>query len=86
MTVGNIARIGVALLMLAGCGRQPDAAMWECQLEAQKGNAGKSAEAATERGWAIDACMEQRGYRLDFANRSCQQGSVQAGCYQPRNP
>ncbi len=69
------------VLLLSGCGRNPDEAMWECQLMVQKGNAGKSAEAVAERSRDIEVCMEGRGYRLDIANRSCQSGSVRSACY-----
>ncbi len=77
---------GMFLLILAstGCSKNLDSAMWECQLEAQKGNAGKSAEAAQERGRDITACMEARGYRLDTSKRSCQEGAVSSQCYLPR--
>jgi len=69
------------ILALAGCSGNLDAAMWECQLEVQKGNAGKSAEANAERGRAIEACMLERGYRLDSEKSSCQPGSVSSACY-----
>ncbi len=77
---------GILMLVLAltGCSKNLDSAMWECQLEAQKGNAGKSAEAAQERGRDITACMEARGYRLDTSKRSCQEGAVSSQCYLPR--
>jgi hypothetical protein len=73
--------IVVPLLLLAGCGGNPDAQMWECQLEVQKGNAGKSADAAAERASAIESCMRGRGYHLDAGNPSCQSGSVTSACY-----
>jgi hypothetical protein len=47
----------------------------------QKGNAGKSADAAEERGHAVEACMRARGYRLDSAKPTCRQGSVTSTCY-----
>jgi hypothetical protein len=77
---------GILLLALSliGCSKSLDSAMWACQLDVQKGNAGKSAEAATERGREITACMEARGYRLDTAQRSCQEGAVTSGCYLSR--
>jgi hypothetical protein len=75
------ARIFLALLVLAGCGGNLDSEMWNCQLEAQKGNAGKSAEAAEERGHAVESCMRARGYRLDVAKASCRQGSLNSTCY-----
>lgn len=75
------ARIVLALLVLAGCEGNLDAQMWDCQFEAQKGNAGKSVEAAEERGHAVESCMRARGYRLDGAKASCRQGSVTSACY-----
>ncbi len=75
------ARMVLALLMLTGCEGNLDSVMWDCQLEVQKGNAGKSAEAAEERGHSVEACMRVRGYRLDGAKASCRQGSVTSTCY-----
>ena len=75
------ARIVLVLLVLAGCEGNLDAVMWDCQLEVQKGNAGKSVEAAEERGHAVESCMCARGYRLDGAKPSCRQGSVTSACY-----
>jgi hypothetical protein len=75
------ARIILALLVLAGCEGNLDSVMWDCQLEVQKGNAGKSANAAEERGHAVEACMRARGYRLDSAKPTCRQGSVTSTCY-----
>lgn len=75
------ARIVLSLLVLAGCEGNLDAVMWDCQLEVQKGNAGKSQEAAEERGHAVESCMRARGYRLDGAKPPCQQGSVTSACY-----
>ena len=69
---------------LAACSRTPDSVMWDCQLDAQKGNAGKSSEAASERSRDIEACMRGRGYRLDVANPNCRGGSTNASCYVPR--
>lgn len=76
----------IALLVpaLVGCGQNLDAAMWNCQLDAQKGNAGKSADAAAERGRTITACMEAGGYRLDSAQAACREGAVSASCYRSR--
>ena len=71
-------------LLLAGCGRNLDAEMWECQLSVQKGNAGKDAAAAAERARDIEACMEQRGFRLDTANPSCRSGSANSSCYRDK--
>ena len=71
-------------LAIAACSRTPDSVMWDCQLDAQKGNAGKSSEAASERSRDIEACMRGRGYRLDVANPNCRGGSTNASCYVPR--
>ena len=76
-------RISLALLVLAGCQGNLDSVMWDCQLAVQKGNAGKSAEAAEERGHAIESCMRAKGYRLDAAKPSCRQGSANSACYRP---
>jgi hypothetical protein len=75
------ARIVLALLVLTGCGGNLDSVMWDCQLEVQKGNAGKSEEAAEERGHAVESCMRTRGYRLDAAKAACRQGSLNSTCY-----
>lgn len=83
MSLDGTARTLLLVLALSGCGANQDAAMWECQLSAQKANAGKSAAAAAERALAIAACMEQRGYRLDQTRPSCLAGSVQSTCYRP---
>lgn len=77
------ARIVLALLVLAGCEGNLDAPMWDCQLEVQKGNAGKSVEAAEERGHAVESCMRAKGYRLDATKSSCRQGSAKSACYRP---
>lgn len=74
----------LAAVVLAGCGTGQDAVMWDCQLEAQKANAGKSSEAAGERGEAIEACMRARGYALDTRDAACRRGSVKPGCYRAR--
>jgi hypothetical protein len=74
-------RIVLAVLVLAGCGRTQNADMWDCQLAAQKGNAGRSAADIAERARDIDACMVARGYRLDTGKPACQQGTVTATCY-----
>lgn len=65
----------------AACDRNPDADLWDCQLSVQKGNAGKDAAAAAERGRDIQACMDQRGFRLDNGKAGCEAGSVNSGCY-----
>ena len=75
------ARMVLTLLVLTGCGGSLDSVMWDCQLEVQKGNAGKSVEAAEERGHAVESCMRARGYRLDAEKASCRQGSVNSTCY-----
>jgi len=69
------------LLILAGCGQDVDANMWDCQLQAQKDNAGKSAEAIVERNRYIRICMEARGYQLDVKNLACEQEPTKPGCY-----
>lgn len=68
-------------LLVAGCGEDLDAVMWDCQLAVQSENAGKSPEAAEERAEAIEACMDSRGYRLDAGKRACKPGSVTPTCY-----
>lgn len=73
-----------SILLLGGCGPSLDEAMWECELQAQKENAGRSAEAIDEKAHAIEVCMEQRGYRLDGGNRACLPGSQHATCYVAR--
>jgi hypothetical protein len=75
-------RIAIALLMLVGCGENLDSVMWGCQLEIQKGNAGKSGEALTEKARDIERCMEGRGYQRDGRNRSCLSGTTNSACYQ----
>lgn len=77
----RVVHIALSILALAACSRNLDSVMWECQLEVQKSNAGKSAEAAAERAHDIEACMEARGYPFDDANPSCEHGSVKLTCY-----
>lgn len=72
------------LASLAACAENPDPAMWQCQLEVQKGNAGKSAEAAAERTRDIHACMEAAGYRLKPGKTGCVDGTTDASCYGKR--
>lgn len=67
--------------MLSACSDNHDAAMWDCQLEVQKGNAGRSTDAAAERARDISACMEKRGFLVDLGRRDCQTGSVDSSCY-----
>ena len=74
----------LSILTINGCGQNLDATMWECQLEVQKGNAGKSMAAAEERARDIGTCMAERGYHLDVANRACQPGSVDSSCYRSK--
>lgn len=81
-TIGAAAT-AMLVLLLAGCGPNLDAAMWDCQLEVQRGNAGKSADAAAERARDIEACMEKRGYRLNGEDRACRHGTVDSSCYRP---
>jgi len=76
-------RVALLVLALTACGRNLDAAMWDCQLEVQKGNAGKSAVAAAERATDIESCMRERGYRLDAGNAACPQGATDSSCYRP---
>jgi hypothetical protein len=84
MNFADSTRIAVVVLALAGCGNNPDAVMWDCQLAAQKGNAGKSVEDAAERARDIDACLSARGYRLDTGNPACRYGTVTSTCYVAR--
>ena len=58
--------------------------MWACQLEVQKGNAGRSTEAEVERRRDVEACMSSRGYRLVTGIPSCQQGSLDSSCYRSK--
>lgn len=74
-------RLLLLAALLAGCGQNLDSEMWECQLSVQKGNAGKDAEAAAERSRDIEACMDQRGFRLDAGKPDCRDGSVDSSCY-----
>ena len=71
-------------ILLAGCGENLDSVIWACQLEVQKGNAGKSAAAADERLRDIEACMQGRGYRLDVSKVACRNGSADSACYRSR--
>ncbi len=74
----------VGLALLTACGRDRDEEMWDCQLSVQKENAGKDAEAAAERLRDIEACMAERGFRLDVANPACRGGSTAPWCYVSR--
>lgn len=81
-------------LLIAGCGEDLDAVMWDCQLAVQSENAGKSPEAAEERAEAIEACMDSRGYRLDAGSapasparsRRPVTGTSRQGGRRPRRP
>ncbi len=81
MNFDGSARIVLAVLVLVACSRSPDADMWECQLDVQKGNAGRSLADVSERARDIDACMAARGFRLDLVNTACQPGAVISTCY-----
>ncbi len=81
MSLGGGTRMVLAILLLTGCGRSPDADMWDCQLGVQKGNSGRSAADVAERARDIDACMTARGYRLDTGKPACRQGTVTSNCY-----
>lgn len=70
-----------AVAMLAGCTPSADEDLWDCQFSVQKGNAGKDAAAAAERTRDIEACMEQRGFRL-AGSSGCLNGSTDPACYQ----
>lgn len=72
------------MLMLAGCGGNLDSEMWGCQLEVQKGNAGRSADAQAEKSRDIEACMETRGYQRNSRKSSCPPGTTRSACYQAR--
>ncbi len=79
-------RMAVVLILLsaalvADCARDVNADLWDCQLSVQKENAGKDVAAAAERMRAIEACMDDRGYRLKAGSPTCLNGSVDAGCY-----
>jgi hypothetical protein len=84
MTFADNTLIAIAVLALAGCGKNPDAVMWDCQLAVQRGNAGRSAADAAERARDIDACLSARGYRLDTGNPACRYGTVTSTCYVSR--
>lgn len=77
-------RFLVLVLALAACGRNLDSQMWECQLTVQKGNAGHDAAAARERAHDIEACMEERGFRLNSRDSACQSGSADSSCYRAK--
>jgi hypothetical protein len=76
-----VVQILIATALLAGCAKNPDADLWDCQLAVQKDNAGKDAAAAAERLRDIVVCMDERGYRLDSGKPACLNGSVSASCY-----
>ena len=80
---GRIRRV-IALLILAGCGQNVDADMWDCQLQAQKDNAGQSAEAIVARSRDIRPCMDARGYQLDVKNLACAQHPTKPSCYRAK--
>jgi hypothetical protein len=71
----------LAAALLAGCGKNLDAVMWDCQFKVQQGNAGKSADDAAERTHDIEACMRDSGYVLDVARPKCQDAVTDSGCY-----
>jgi hypothetical protein len=73
-----------ALLMLVGCDSSLDSLLWECQLAAQKENAGRSTEAIADRAVAIDACMADKGYGRDTRDVDCRQGKLLSGCYRQK--
>lgn len=81
MTMPALLRYSLLALLVCGCAPNLDAQMWDCQLEVQKGNAGKSPEAAVERARDIAACMDRRGYQIDVTKNDCIDGSVDASCY-----
>jgi hypothetical protein len=81
MAMTQAVGITLSILILGGCQGSLDSVVWDCQLEVQKGNAGKSAEAVDERGRDIESCMRTKGYRLDVGNPSCRQGVVNSTCY-----
>lgn len=76
-----VVHILLGAVLIVGCTREINADLWDCQFAVQKENAGKDAAAAAERARGIEACMNERGYRLDTANRACLNGSVNSGCY-----
>ncbi|HEX8986891.1 MAG TPA: hypothetical protein VF816_02940 [Rhodocyclaceae bacterium] len=84
MTGRALALTLLAAATLAACTKNPDADLWSCQLDVQKGNAGKDAAAQAERLRDIVACMEDRGYRLDSARPACLNGSVDPACYREK--
>ncbi len=77
----TVAQILLSAALAAGCARDVNADLWSCQLSVQKENAGKDAAAAAERLRDIQACMDDRGYRLKAASPSCLNGSVDPACY-----
>jgi hypothetical protein len=78
------ARLLVMATLLAGCSPGPEESLWSCQLEVQKGNAGRDEQAKAERDHDITACMDNRGFHLDVAKPACQTGSVDHTCYRTR--
>lgn len=79
-----VAAIIPLTLLLSACRPSPDEDLWECALQAQKENAGRSPEAMAEKAIRIESCMSQRGFRLDAGRRDCQAGAVSATCYVAR--
>lgn len=76
-----VVQILFAAALLAGCAKNRDADLWDCQLAVQKDNAGRDAAAEAERLRDIAACMDERGYRLDAGKPACLNGSSSASCY-----
>ncbi len=74
----------LAATILAGCGQNLDSVMWDCQLDVQKGNAGRSPADVAERDRDINACMESRGFQLDVRKPSCHHDPTNSSCYRAR--
>ena len=82
--LGRAALLALLFLIVPGCGKSFDVALWDCQLEVQKDNAGRSPEATAERVRDIDACMLDSGYERILGDSSCRLGAVSSACYRKK--